>query len=106
VLPSGQKLTLGLLATITLEVVPFRAYVPFPALLSFFKFILEVLLFKGAQHCLRFCLNHLNYIKMVAFQFYLRSGNQGTVEWGGGYIHVVFGQQFPGEKGSIIYFRR
>jgi hypothetical protein len=35
VLPSGQKLALGLLATITLEVVPFRSYVPFPALLSF-----------------------------------------------------------------------
>jgi hypothetical protein len=32
VLPSGQELTLGLLATITLEVLPFRVYVPFPAL--------------------------------------------------------------------------
>jgi hypothetical protein len=34
-LPSGQKLTLDLLVTITLEVVPFHAYALFPALLSF-----------------------------------------------------------------------
>jgi hypothetical protein len=33
VLPSGKKLTLGVLATITLEVVPFREYEQFPALL-------------------------------------------------------------------------
>jgi hypothetical protein len=36
VLPSGQKLTFSLLATITLQVVPFRVYAPFPALLPFF----------------------------------------------------------------------
>jgi hypothetical protein len=36
VLPSGQKLTLGLLATITLEVVLFCAYAPFPAFLCQF----------------------------------------------------------------------
>jgi hypothetical protein len=35
VLPSGQKLSLGTLATITLEVVPFHTYAPFPALLPF-----------------------------------------------------------------------
>jgi hypothetical protein len=34
-LPSGQKLTLGLLATITHQVVPFHAYAPFPAHLPF-----------------------------------------------------------------------
>jgi hypothetical protein len=33
VLPSGQKLTLGLLATNTLNVVPFSTYALFPALL-------------------------------------------------------------------------
>jgi hypothetical protein len=32
-----SNLTLGLLATITLEVVFFRAYAPFPALLPFLK---------------------------------------------------------------------
>jgi hypothetical protein len=41
-MPSGQKLILGLLATITLEVVPFRVYAPLAALLSFLKCILEV----------------------------------------------------------------
>lgn len=35
-LPSVQKIVLGLLATIALEVVPFRAYAPFPALLPFY----------------------------------------------------------------------
>jgi hypothetical protein len=35
VLPSYQKLTLGLLTTITLEVVSFREYAKFPALLPF-----------------------------------------------------------------------
>jgi hypothetical protein len=44
VVPSGQKLTLGLLATITFEVVTFLEYAPFPALLSFFKSFLEVVL--------------------------------------------------------------
>jgi hypothetical protein len=34
-LPSGQILTLGLLATIAFEVVPFREYVPFQTLLPF-----------------------------------------------------------------------
>jgi hypothetical protein len=33
---------LGLLATITLKVVPFHMYAPFPELLQFFKCILEV----------------------------------------------------------------
>jgi hypothetical protein len=52
VLTSSQKLTLGLLATITPEVIPFRAYAPFPTLLPFFKCILEVLFCEGVQHCL------------------------------------------------------
>jgi hypothetical protein len=50
VLPSGQKITLGLLATITLKVVPFREYAMFPAFLQFFKYILEVVLCEGVQH--------------------------------------------------------
>jgi hypothetical protein len=35
-LPSGQKLTLGVLTTINLEAAPFRAYAPFPVLQPFF----------------------------------------------------------------------
>jgi hypothetical protein len=54
---------LGLLACITIEVVRFCAYAPFPALLPFLKFILEVVLCEGVQHCLRFCLSHLSYIE-------------------------------------------
>jgi hypothetical protein len=46
---TGQKLSLGLLTTITLEVVPFCAYVPFLALLPLFKFILEVLFCEGVH---------------------------------------------------------
>jgi hypothetical protein len=76
VLASGQKLTLGLLATITLKVVPFRAYVPFPALLPFLNCTLEVVFCEGVQHRLRFCLEHLNCVKMAAFQFYFQSGKQ------------------------------
>jgi hypothetical protein len=34
-----------------LKVVTFRAYAPFPALLPFFKCILEVIFCKGVQHC-------------------------------------------------------
>jgi hypothetical protein len=45
-----SKLTLGLLATITLEVVPFCAYTLFPALLPFsFKCILEVVFREDVQ---------------------------------------------------------
>jgi hypothetical protein len=40
---SGQKLTLGLLASITLEIIHFCAYAQFPEFLSFFKCILEVM---------------------------------------------------------------
>jgi hypothetical protein len=46
---------LGPLATITLKVVPFRMYAPFPALLPFFKCILEIVFCEGVQHCLQFC---------------------------------------------------
>jgi hypothetical protein len=80
VLPSGQKTTLGLLATITFEVVPFRAYAPFPALLPFLKCILDVVFREGIRHRLRFCLDHLNCVKMAAFQFCLQSEKQRE-EW-------------------------
>jgi hypothetical protein len=56
---------LDLLATITLEVVPFRAYAPFPALLPFLKCILEDVFCEGVLHRLRFCLDHLSCAKMA-----------------------------------------
>jgi hypothetical protein len=46
-LPSGQKLTLDLLDTVALEVVPFRASAPFPAVLPFFKCNLKVMICEG-----------------------------------------------------------
>jgi hypothetical protein len=72
-MPFGQKLTLGLLAIITLEEVPFRAYAPFSVLQPFFTCILEIVFCEGFQHRLRFCLDHLNCVKLVAFQFYFQS---------------------------------
>jgi hypothetical protein len=65
VLPSGQKLILGLLATISLEVIYFHPCALIPVFLAFFKCILEVVFCEGVQHCLRFCLIHFNCIKMV-----------------------------------------
>jgi hypothetical protein len=65
-----------MLATNTLKVVPFRAFSPFPAIMPFFKFILEVVFCVGVQYCLRFYLDHLNCVKMAAFLFYLQLGKQ------------------------------
>jgi hypothetical protein len=84
---------MGLLANITLEVVPFRSYAPFPALLSLFKCILEVVFCEGVQHRLRLCLDHLNCVKMAAFQFHLQSGKQRKVGWLGEDSQVVFGKK-------------
>jgi hypothetical protein len=64
---SDQKITLALLATITLKVDPFRAHAPFPALLSFCKYTLKVVLCEDVQNRLRFYFDHLSYIKMVVF---------------------------------------
>jgi hypothetical protein len=100
--PSGQKLILFLLAIITLEVVPFRASAPFPVLLPLFKCILEFLFCEGVQHGLWFCLDHLSCVKMAAFQL----GKQRIVRWVGVDSHVVFGQKYPGEKGSMRLYCR
>jgi hypothetical protein len=78
---SGLELTFWLLATITLKVVPFYVYAPFPALLPFLKSILYVVFCEGVQHCMKFCLDHLNFVKIAAFQCYLQSGKQRKVGW-------------------------
>jgi hypothetical protein len=67
VLPSGQNLTLSLLATIIADVVPFHTYAPYPDLLPFFKGILEDVVCEGVQHCLQLCLSHLNCVIMTTF---------------------------------------
>jgi hypothetical protein len=101
VLQSCQKLTLSLLATITLKAVLLCAYALFPVLLPFFKCILEVVFCESVLHCLRLCLDHISCVKIAAFQLYLQSGNQRKVGWVGDDSHVVFYQKFPGEKGSV-----
>jgi hypothetical protein len=35
----------------------------------------------GVQHCLRFCLDDLNCVKMAAFQLYLQLEKQRKVGW-------------------------
>jgi hypothetical protein len=45
-----------------------HGYTPFSALVSFFKCILEVVFCECVQHNMRFCLDHLNCVKMAAFQ--------------------------------------
>jgi hypothetical protein len=89
---------LSLLATITLEGVTFRTYALFLAFLTFFKCILEVIFCEGVQHYQQFCLDHLNCVKMVAFQLYLQLGKKGNVWWVGDGSHVVLGKNFPDEK--------
>jgi hypothetical protein len=66
VLPSGQELTLSLLATIALEVVHVRPYASFSGPLPFFKCILEILPCESVQRRQRFCLDPLSCIKMAA----------------------------------------
>jgi hypothetical protein len=53
VLPSGQKLTLGLLATITLEVTHLLRVCTVPSASAIYKCILEVVFCKSDQHRLR-----------------------------------------------------
>jgi hypothetical protein len=88
-----SKLTLGLLATITLEAVPFSKYAPFPVFLHFLKCILEV--------ALRFCLVHLSCAKIAVFRFYRQSEKQKKLGWVGDDSHVIFGKKFSGEKESV-----
>jgi hypothetical protein len=96
VLPFGKKLILGLLAIITLEeAAPFYTYAPFPALLIFFKCVLEVVLCEGVQHHLRFCPTHLNFVNIAAFHLYLQLENRKIrLVWDSS--RVIFGKKFPG----------
>jgi hypothetical protein len=83
VLPSGKKLTFGLLATITLKEVLLCAYALFPEI-----------------H-LRCCLYHLGCGQMATFQFYLEVGKQRKVGQVGDNSHVVSGQKSTCGKGSV-----
>jgi hypothetical protein len=62
----------------------------------------------GVQHCLRFYLDHLHCVKIMAPQFYLqlekqrscRGPNQAS-RVGGGQQSCCISQKFPGEKGCV-----
>jgi hypothetical protein len=73
VLPSGQKLTFGLLASITLNIVPFHANAPFPALLLFLNASWKLCSMRVFSTACDY-LDHFNCVKMVAFHFYFQSG--------------------------------
>jgi hypothetical protein len=75
-LPSGQKQTLGLLTTITLEVVPFHVYAWFPALLNFLKCVLEVVFREGVQHCCNSASVTSTVSQWWPFGFILNRGNR------------------------------
>jgi hypothetical protein len=77
VLPSVQKLALGLLATNTLKVVPFHVCAAFPLLLPFFKRILDGEFYENVQLHLRFCLDHLSCVKMAIGIFRDKAGERG-----------------------------
>jgi hypothetical protein len=74
-MPYCQKLTLGLLATIAHELVPFCAYAPFPALLPFFKCTLEVVLCEGVHHRLQLSFFNSTLSKWRPFNFIFNRGN-------------------------------
>jgi hypothetical protein len=89
-LPSGNKLTLPLLAIVILEVVPFLSYATFPAFLQLFKCIAEVTFCGGVQHRMRFSLDYLSFVEMASFQSSLQSEKQRKVLWVENESHIVF----------------
>jgi hypothetical protein len=97
VLPSGEKLTLGLLVIVSFEVISFCVYAKFPSLLPFFACILEVV-FSEYQHRLLVRIEHLFYVKMAALLLFFQPRKQRKLGWLWDDSHVVFGQEFPGGK--------
>jgi hypothetical protein len=97
VLPSGQKLTLGLLATITFEVVPFHAYAPFPVLLPFLNVSWKLCSVKVFTIACNSSSVISVVLKIEPFSFIFNWGNR-KVRWVGDDSHVVFGKKFHTEK--------
>jgi hypothetical protein len=88
------------LATVTLEAVSFRAYASPPALLPFFKCMLEVVFCEGVHHRLSLCLDHLSCVKITAFQFYFQSVKQRKVELFGTTV-VLFSVKYSSVKKEV-----
>jgi hypothetical protein len=78
-------------ATIALEVGPFRTYTPCLTLLLFFKYIPEVVFCEGVLRRLRFCLDHLNCVKMVENRK-VAGGQVRRVGWVGDDSHVALAE--------------
>jgi hypothetical protein len=90
----------GLLTTITLEVVPFHAIAPFSAILALFKCILGVLFCEGVQHRLRFYSITSPLPKWRPFSSIFNRGNR-KLGWVEDNSRLISGQKFPGKKGSV-----
>jgi hypothetical protein len=81
---------------------PLQRVCTVPSASVIFKCILEAMFCEGVQHLLRFYLDHLNCVKMAAFQFCIQSGKQRRVGCVRDNSHVGFGKKkFPGKKGSV-----
>jgi hypothetical protein len=63
--------------------------------------VVEVVFSEGVQQRMQFCSDHLNCVKMADFQFHLQLEKQRNVGWVGDDSHVLCGQKFSGEKGSV-----
>jgi hypothetical protein len=96
VLPSGQKLTLGLVTNIAPKIFPFRAYATFQALLPFFKVILEVVFCEDVRAPSALIATIVS--KRRPFGFIFNWGNR-KLRLAQDNSHVVFGKNFPGEEG-------
>jgi hypothetical protein len=100
-LPSGQKLILAVLATFTLEVLPFRLHAPFPLLLTFVQCILQVVFCGGCSIPPAILPPSPQLYQNGGFSVLSSIGDSEESRVGEDESHVVFGQMFPGEKESV-----
>jgi hypothetical protein len=89
------KITLGLL--VYHQSSPLPRICTVPSVSAMFTCILEVVICECVQHRLQFCLDHLNCIKMAAFQFYLALCKRpnGSTE----FIPVPVSRAYPSQAG-------
>jgi hypothetical protein len=99
VLPSGQKVTLALLATIALKVALFHRYAPLA-----YAIFLNASCKSCSMKVFSTTRDSAYIISVVskwrAFSFIFDWGNR-KVGWVGIDSYVVFGQKFPGEERSV-----
>jgi hypothetical protein len=88
------------MAIITLEVVPFCTYGPFPALLPLINASWRLCSVRVFDTVCNSVWITSSVSKWRPFSFILNWGYR-KVGWVGGDSHVVSGKKFPGEKGSV-----